>query len=373
MASGDRNYLTVRGPGGTTFGYGRMHTSFVEQLENRVNLVDNAEICIDMMTPNMVKGWWDGQKRVVFTMWETDVVPSVYHEYLSMFDQVLVPCEHNKKLFLKYHDNVDVVPLGVDASFWKPAKRQPNKVFRFLAGGSHWKRKGLDVVVEAWKELNPPGAELVIKGTPDTIGGIPNIDHPSVIVHRDWMSMDEERDLYRSADCFIAASRGEGWGLMPLQAMCAGVPVLLTDTSGHQVFSHLATGIIETVKESAVWDRFYTDGAWDSPTVESVVEQMTWVLDNKDLAKEKGLAASPLARKFTWKSATDKLLVTVNPTRGTVDKTLWRLGNEVRVAVTAKKRIVADIGEFRIRMEAGETQPVFPGVRDVLRDAGMIF
>lgn len=372
MAGGDRNCLTVSGPDGLTFGYGRMVTSFKEQLAKKVDLVDDAEVCVSMMTPNMVKGWWKGQRRVVFTMWETDILPGVYHEYVSMFDQVIVPCEHNKMVFSQYHDNVVVVPLGVDATFWKPATREPNERFRFLAGGSHWKRKGLDVVVEAWQRLNPAGAELVIKGTPDTIGGIPKIEHPSIIVHREWMTMEEERDLYRSADCFVAASRGEGWGLMPLQAMCAGVPVLMTDTTGHQVFSHLAVGLIDTVKESAVWDRFYTDGDWDSPTVESVMEQMTFVLDNREKVTEQGLKASTAARKFTWKAASDKLLAAVQPTSNRVDKSLWEMGDLVSVPITAKRRIVADIGKYRIRMEKGETQVVFPGVRDVLRDAGMI-
>lgn len=354
------------------FGYGRMHTSFIEQLTNRVELVDDAEVCIDIMTPNMVNGWFEGQKRVVFTMWETDVLPGMYHEYLPMFDQVLVPCEHNRELFSRYHDNVQVVPLGVDEKFWKPVKRPVNQKFRFLAGGSHWLRKGLDVVVEAWEKFSPPNAELIIKGTPETFGGIPNIDHPSIKVLRQWMTMEEERDLYRSADCFIAASRGEGWGLMPLQAMCAGVPVLLTDTTGHKEFSHLAVGIIYTHKESAVCDRFYTDGEWDSPLVDSLVEQMGQVLANPDEAAVKGRASSTIARRFTWKAATDKLLETVQPSSSRVSDKVWKSADWATVPVTASKKIVADIGKFHIRMEKGETRQVFPGVRDVLKDAGVL-
>jgi glycosyltransferase involved in cell wall biosynthesis len=349
-----------------------MHTSFVQHLSKKVDLVDNAEVSIDMLIPNMANGWWQGQRKIVFTMWETNVLPATYHEYIPMFDQVLVPCEHNRELFAQYHDNVAVVPLGVDEKFWKPVEREPNERFRFLAGGSHWKRKGLDAVVEAWTQLNPAGAELVIKGTPDTIGGIPELDHKSIFVYKEWMSMEEERGLYRSADCFIAASRGEGWGLMPLQAMCAGIPVLMTDTSGHRVFSHLATRIIETVEEPATYDKFYCDGLWDSPIVESLQNEISWVLDNRDKAKEKGLAASIFARQFSWTKATDKLLKTIQPTTGTVSMDVWQPANTARVEVTAARKVEADIGNFHIRMAKGETQTVFPGVRDVLQDAGMI-
>jgi glycosyltransferase involved in cell wall biosynthesis len=35
--------------------------------------------------------------------------------------------------------------------------------------------------------------------------------------------------VYRSADCFVLATRGEGWGMPVIEAMACGVPVIATD------------------------------------------------------------------------------------------------------------------------------------------------
>ena len=372
MASGDRHYLTVRGPGGNNYGYGRMQTSFEEHLTELVDLVDDAEVVVNMMPPDIVKGWWAGQRRVLFTMWETSFIPPKYHEPLPQFDQVVVPCEHNRELFERYHDNVAVVPLGIDTKFWKPGPRPKNTTFRFLAGGSHWKRKGLDAVVEAWDRLRPAGAELVLKCPPVIIGGVPEFDVPNVTVINHWLSMDEERDLYRSADCFIAASRGEGWGLMPLQAISAGVPTLMTDTSGHKEFAHLATRLIATNPADAVYDRYYQGGLWDEPDVDSLVDGMTWMLDNRSEAKVFAEVSAKERHKYSWAKAAQKLVETVEPTTGRLPRKTWQFADEAVVDIKVNRKVVADIGRHHVRLDKGEIARVPINVRDTLRDAGYL-
>lgn len=371
MAGGDRNRLTVRGPGGVVFGYGRMVASFKEELAKKVDLVDDATTCVDMNLPNLVKGWLGDQHRVVFTMWETNKLPVEFYEPLPQFDQVLVPCQHNKELFSQHHDNVQVVPLGVDTKFWTPAPAPVNDQVTFLAGGSHWMRKGLDKVVEAWERLNPAGARIVLKCTPETVGGIGKVTSPTITVIDHWLSADEERDLFRSADCFIAASRGEGWGLMPLQAMCAAVPVLMTATSGHMEFSDYACRLIDTTPETAVEPRFYNFGEWDTPVVQSIMDSITWFMDNRDEAKQTALTNRPKVAKFTWANATKRLLETVPLSAGKATGK-WASSDEIFVEVTALRRIDATIGTHTVKLRKGETGMVSLNSRDVLRASGAI-
>jgi glycosyltransferase involved in cell wall biosynthesis len=42
--------------------------------------------------------------------------------------------------------------------------------------------------------------------------------------------------LYRSVDCFVLPSRGEGWGRPHVEAMSMGLPVIATNWSGPTAF-----------------------------------------------------------------------------------------------------------------------------------------
>lgn len=365
MASGNRNHLAVVGPGGVHYGYGRMHISFRDALEKQVTLSPTASTVVYMMQPMMVRGWYEGQHRVLFTMWETDKLPYTIAELLPQFDTVVVPCEHNRKVFAEHHDNVVVVPLGIDTDLWSPRKPRKRKgPFRFLAGGSHWRRKGLDVVLEAFAQIEGD-VELHLKCKPDIIGGVPEIKDSRVTVHLSVISEEEERDFYCDMDCFIAVSRGEGWGMMPLQAIAAGIPTILSDTSGHQMFKHLAYSVVDTTPVPCDEERLYNIGNWDEPNVATLVEQMRKVMVDKPVVK------TAEAAKYTWDHAATELLKYAKP-RPILKNPLWALSDEATIKVKALKKIEADIGRHRIRMVKDEIQLIPINAKTVLLEAGAI-
>lgn len=333
-------------------------------------LDDRAERLVLMMQPAMVKGWRKGQTPHLFTMWETDVVPPHFRDHLSQFKKVLVPCEHNRVVFSQWHEDVVTVPLGVDTALWAPAEQEPNKKLRILAGGSHWIRKGLDAVIRAFLEVNPPNCELVIKTIPDVIGEIPALSDPRITVIVDYLSPKLERKLYRSADLFIAASRGEGWGLMPLQAITAGIPTLVSDTSGHREFLHLATRTISTIPVPVSLPPFYTSGMWDEPDHQSLVDGITWFLDNPQTAKQHALRRAEMADQFSWDSAARRLIAEVG-LGGLISDDGWQDATLARVPLRVKRRVRADIGKVSVDLVPGKTHMVPVNVRDVIVDAGL--
>ena len=371
MASGDRHRLTFRGPNEPYYGYGRTYVSLRENLETCVDLVDDAPVCVDVKQPNMVKGWHRGQYRSCLTMWETTVLPDKFALYSKQFDQIIVPCQHNKELFSEYNPNTVVVPLGVDMAMWKPGRRPKNEQITFLAGGSHWLRKGLDRVVEAFGKWGNVDARLILKCTPETIGGVPKIVYPNVQVIAKWMSVEDEVELYRSADCFVAASRGEGWGLMPLQAMCLGLPTIMTATTGHNEFAAYATWIVETKSVPVSLDRFYKTGNWDEPDIESLIAGFQHVADNLDKAWKDAKAFLPEVRRFDWANSTKRLLE-VLPMDYATEIGPWELAGEVHVEVVVSRRVVADIGKYHVDLAPGATHSVPINVRDTIRDAGYL-
>src|SRR5690606_1764287 len=107
-----------------------------------------AETVVWCQPPTHVKGWLKGQRPIVWTMWEATELPEAFRKNLHEFEMVLVPSPQNVELFSQWHDNVQLVPLGVDTDQWHYTPRPPRDVFfTFMTGGSG-KRKGADVVWE---------------------------------------------------------------------------------------------------------------------------------------------------------------------------------------------------------------------------------
>ena len=97
--------------------------------------------------------------------------------------------------------------------------------------------KGMDVLLEAFTRAALPGARLALVGggrewkplrarAPETVAMPGFVERPE-----DWL---------QAFDCFVSASRSEPFGLVLLEAMQAGLPVIATDTGGAR---HLAPRI----------------------------------------------------------------------------------------------------------------------------------
>ena len=373
MASRNGNtsqYLSLVGVNLPHVGYGKMVSGLRDALSTKVELCDDAERVVFALRPNLIKGWTTGQNPALLTMWETNWLPPQFSEYLHLFDTVIVPSMHNWELFSQFHDNVRVIPLGVDRDIWYPKARPDNKKFKILCGGSEWYRKGLDVVLKVFLEMNLPDAELHIKIVPPYLSAPDNLDYPNVVVHNKWMTVEDEADLVRSADCFISVSRGEGFGLMPLQAISAGVPTILSDAHGHREFSDLATHRIPTRSvptNEGVWQNM---GDWDEPEFDAIFSAIKDLYDNRDRYRQQAEIHAGETAAFNWNTAADQLLQVVKPTGNRVSGKWKALEPECEIEVI--KRVQADIGGHRVELTPGKKHRVVLNVRDVLKAAGLL-
>lgn len=252
--------------------------------------------------PTHATGWYDSQTTSIFTMWEAMRLPEQFREWLHHFDTVMVPSDQNVELFGRYHPNVKRVLLGIDPAEWHYIERTPPDVyFDFLIGGSG-ARKGTDLAFEAFKRAfphahpsrpiprlimkNPRGEDFQFDGRVMVIGG--------------KLSAEEERDLYAQAHCYLQPSRGEGFGLQPLQALAQGCPTILTDAHGHESFAHLGYGISAKPADASYF--IYGDaGQWWEPDLDELVEAMRFVYDNWGQAcADATVAARCIRETMTW-------------------------------------------------------------------------
>lgn len=102
--------------------------------------------------------------------------------------------------------------------------------FVFGALGRAEASKGLDVLVEAWKRAAlPADARLVIVGQGDAWKAVRAKTSSDVVMPG---FTDVPRDWLEAFDVFVSAARSEPFGLVLLEAMGAGLPILATASEG---------------------------------------------------------------------------------------------------------------------------------------------
>lgn len=181
-------------------------------------------------------------------------------------------------------------PLDVD--LWHPLERSlarqslglaPEAQVVMYHGRVDVRRKGLDVLVEAWAKVcrDRPGRELVLLlvGTGPDAGELRALIAAAGVQNVQWH--DEyftDRDLvcrYLSAsDAYVLPSRHEGSPVAPLEAMATGLPVVAADAPG-------VTDIFEKGESSGG----LVVPAGDAAALAAALGR---ILDDRELAEELG-------------------------------------------------------------------------------------
>lgn len=132
--------------------------------------------------------------------------------------------------YLRSLRNTEVIPIGVDPSRFSAGPQREGNYYLFV--GRFRKYKGIMVLLEAWKRLKDP-PDLVLAGggileemVRRTAGeyGLP------VNIMKD-VTDGELLELYRNARALILPStlRSEAYGMVQLEAMACGTPVISSD------------------------------------------------------------------------------------------------------------------------------------------------
>ncbi|HEX5495778.1 MAG TPA: glycosyltransferase [Mycobacteriales bacterium] len=137
-----------------------------------------------------------------------------------------------------------VIPAGVDTDRFQPdgPARGRGGLRRMLTAGRLVERKGYDAAIAALRRI--PGTELVIAAGPaaDRLDGDPEYRRLRKIADRQGVAdrvrflgsveHDGMPELIRSADVVTCAPWYEPFGIVPLEAMACGVPVVASAVGG---------------------------------------------------------------------------------------------------------------------------------------------
>jgi glycosyltransferase involved in cell wall biosynthesis len=175
------------------------------------------------------RGWRDWRKHLHATRLQN------LAEY-DLADVLLMPSKRSAETFrvaglpdAKLH----YVGRGVDLERYQPAEAPPD-IFRVVFVGALIRRKGVHLLLEAWRKLNLPNAELVLVGAvhDEIKPALQEFATASVTLQGFTSSVQDE--LRRSA-VFAFPSECEGFAKSTLEAAACGLPLIATRESGDAI------------------------------------------------------------------------------------------------------------------------------------------
>lgn len=187
-------------------------------------------------------------------------------------------------------ERITVNNYGVDWGRFSASDGIPSgRPFRFLYVGSVIARKGVPILLKAWRALAPRDAELWIAGSigPGERKLIPELPGLRLLGQ---IAGAEMAGIYASCDVFVLPSIFEGFGLVILEALAAGLPVISTPH----------TGAIDAVSESSLGQIVPVF------SVEALVEAMRHYIRTPPQRALVVASTAALQERFSWRAYGDR-------------------------------------------------------------------
>lgn len=258
---------------------------------------------------------------VGYTPWESTTIPTSWLHNMSLCDEIWATSEFVKQTYEKMnvHHNIHIIPHGIDPD-WKIIDREVTDTFYFLHVGGDSKRKNAQLVVDAFVECfgGDDRYKLILKYN-KYIHAEAYVDnsfvhpskHPQIICIPDIMTTEQLIKLYHKSHCMVYPTSGEGFGMIPFEAICTGMPTIVTNLTGTADFAKYSIPLTASWG-SADWNshQYSCDtGDWAVPNFDELCDLMTHVVNEYDDFKKYTLqSAKILHEEHSWSAVADKIL-----------------------------------------------------------------
>lgn len=263
------------------------------------------------------KASWDTipfDTKIAIVPFETTIIPASWIPRINRCKALLVPCQQNVDAF---RDSGVTVPIGIihwgiDEKKFYPIEREDDGIFTFGTMGSLSIRKGTDILTDAFIEAFPTEKDVrLICKTSQYMFPFAKKDRRVVVEMTPIDHNDLMNNFFKKTDCFVFPTRGEGFGLTPLEAMATGIPAIVTGWSGPA--EYMTPEIGWTIDYTMSPAKDFTDtvykencGDWAEPSKEHLIKLMRYAYEHQDEVKEKGKqAAKHIQENWTWSKKID--------------------------------------------------------------------
>lgn len=210
------------------------------------------------------------------------------NEEIKLADSILVPSTYLRITLVcggVNEDKISLVPYGVDLKkFSLKEEYNQNKKFKLLYVGGISPLKGVSYLLEAHRLIGIKDIELIL------IGGLNYRSilktKEGVVKHINYVPNNNLTTYYQNADVFILPSLDDGFGLVVLEAMACGTPVIVSENTGAKdVVRNGINGFVIPAR-----------------SVEAIKDKILFFYNNRDKVKEMGLNARKQAEQYSWEN-----------------------------------------------------------------------
>jgi len=226
----------------------------------------------------------------------------------------IVVSQSMKREFIRHYgdaaESIIVIPNGVDLKMFNPANRplyrdrirQRHGISRsdlvLMFAGGDWERKGVPYIIEALSLLLEPDVKLVIAGSGDRkfygqLAELKQVRERIIFISHSsnlW-------EYYAASDVFVFPTIYEPFGLVIVEAMASGLPVITSRVAG------AADVIIDGV------NGLLLRGPSD---VNDLAAKIELLLSNVELRKTMGERARETVENLSWNQVVQKTIDVYN-------------------------------------------------------------
>jgi glycosyltransferase involved in cell wall biosynthesis len=272
--------------------------------------------------------------NIFFNMFETDKIPDSWKLILndSQVKEVWVPTKFNYNTFKDsgvVEDKLKVVNLGVDLNKYPFKERLLNQEdFKFLFISEFRRAKGYELLLSAFYEefKNDSNVKLLFKCTTNTSIQMDNFLKTSIQPFKKGSkaevilitgSRPEEfmNSLYEVSDCFVLPTRGEGWCLPAVQAMAAGLPLIITNATAPTEYCTNENSMLVSAYKKEIddlqwlWEQPAQKGhCWWDPDFNDLKKKLRFAYENREACQKLATQARKDIEKYTWENTAKQII-----------------------------------------------------------------
>jgi glycosyltransferase involved in cell wall biosynthesis len=203
---------------------------------------------------------------------------------IELADAVIIPSSFVRRSFVSQgvpEEKLHLIPYGIDLSSFQPVPKADD-VFRVLFVGNIGIQKGVHYLLEAWKSLALPHAELVFVGAIDKDFERMFKRYEGLYRYAGHVPHEQLSAWYSQASVFVLPSLQEGSALVTYEAMACGIPSVVSENTG----SIIRDGI---------------DG-WVVPirSSDAIAEKILHLFEHAEQSASYGASAAAYVAGYTW-------------------------------------------------------------------------